>query len=223
MRSSSKRTGRYDKRRTLTIRYLRQITSDDLKVLARYAERRTAWLPRAFSSGEDVVQKALALILLGTNIGFGGRRPKAASLQTKADFLRYVRSTINSVVEAAKRKREFWVIHETILVERDVEEGQTFFVIAAPVAADEDVAMVDLKNELFARLRQQAKPGLLPIINEWEKSFLWESSLPAGKKRSYTDRVRALAIRILRQIANHFAGRTRLAADISVDGCSALL
>lgn len=130
------------------------------------------------------------------------------NLQTKESFLHYVRSATNSVIEAAKRKRELWVIHETLSAEQDAEDARQRPTIKALPAADEDTAMLDLKTELFVRLRQVAPRRLLPTINDWETTFLWDSILPYRKKRVYRDQVRRLAIRILRQIAEDFRDDT---------------
>jgi len=186
------------------MQYLKELTRHDLAALAEYAERRMDWLPRAQSTGEDAVHKALLSILRGIGRGAEGRRPRMSNLRTKADFMHYIRSAINSGVEAAKRKRELWVFHETLHRERGIDEEQTFIFLTARLSAAEDVCMLDLKQELFARMRKTAAPDLLPMINEWEKSFLWDTDLPSWKNRRHRDQVRHLAIRILRQIASDF-------------------
>ena len=59
MNTPSKRTGRRDKIKALTIQYLDQLTKDDLQALARFAKRRLDWVPRSQLSAEDAVHKAL--------------------------------------------------------------------------------------------------------------------------------------------------------------------
>jgi hypothetical protein len=105
MKTPSKRKERHGQIQTLTIQHLEQLTQDDLRALADYAERRMDWLPSAPLSGEDMVHKALHSIIRGTHADEEGRRPRLENLKTKEVFLHYVRSAINSVVEAAKRKR----------------------------------------------------------------------------------------------------------------------
>ena len=200
MNTPSKRTGRRDKIKALTIQYLDQLTNDDLQALARFAKRRLDWVPRSQLSAEDAVHKALHSIICGTWEFQEARRPREENLRTKGAFLHYVRSSINSVIDAAKRKRELWVIHETIHREKEEEEHTTIILAAIP-GAEENLDMVDLKNELFARLRAIAPSRLLPSIDEWEKTFFWASKIPFKKSRDYRPQVRRLAMQVLKEIA----------------------
>jgi len=147
------------------------------------------------------VQKTLLAILLGTTNSRVGRRPKVQHLQTKATFLHYVRSAINSVIEGFGRNRELRHTHDSIQEEVDSEEKHAPLVLTSNVEADSDFRMVDLKRELFARLRKIALRELLPVIDEWERTFFWASHVPCRRKREYVRRVRILAMRILKELA----------------------
>ena len=61
--------------------------------------------------------------------------------------------------------------------------------------------MVDLKKELFKRLRERASRQLVPVIDEWEKTFFWANHVPCRRKRDYVRQVRMLAMRILKELA----------------------
>ncbi len=201
MKTPFMKTGRHGRIRALTIEHLNQLTADDLRHLAEFAERRLGSLPRSQFSAEDAVQKALLAILVGTTKTGSGRRPKALHVQTKAAFLHYVRSAINSVIEGLGRNRELLYIHESIHEKEDSEERRTTVVLTSTVQADSDALMVDLKRELFKRLRKDASRALLPVIAEWEKTFFWASHVPCRRKRDYVRQVRMLAMRILRELA----------------------
>jgi hypothetical protein len=73
--------------------------------------------------------------------------------------------------------------------------------LAAIPGAEENLDMVDLKNELFARLRAIAPSRLLPSIDEWEKTFFWASKIPFKKSRDFRKQVRRLAMQVLKEIA----------------------
>lgn len=199
MNTPSKRAGRRGKIQALTIQYLNQLTNDDLHDLAKFADRRLDWVPRSQISPEDAVHKALHSIIRGTLKFKEARRPRMENLRTKGSFLHYVRSSINSVIEAAKRKRELWAIHESIHREKEEDENMTVVMAAIP-GAEEDTNMVDLKNELFARLRAIAPSRLIPSIDEWEETFFWTSNIPFKRKRDYRFQVRRLAMRVLKEI-----------------------
>ena len=142
MKSSSKRTRRDDKIQRLTIRYLQQLTRGDLEALEEFAERRMDWLTPAQFCAEDAVQTALQAIQRGTLRRSGGRRPQLSDLGSKVDFLHFIRSAVNSIIEAAKRNRSYWVIHETVQLVQDIEEEETLVVLTAPTPANEEVALV---------------------------------------------------------------------------------
>ena len=197
---------RHGQVRALTTQQLNQLTQTDLNKLAEFAERRMGGLPRARVAAEDVVQKALLAILRGTRKGGEGRRPPREAVRNKDAFLHYVRSAINSVVEAMRRPRELRFIHETIDRQMDPESHERVIVPAALPSPDTDPAMVDLKQELFSRLRKMAPARLLPTIAEWEKTFFWETQVPVRKDRHHRDQVRLLAMRVLRQIARDLGG-----------------
>jgi len=120
--------------------------------------------------------------------------------------LHYIRSAVNSIIEAAKRDRALYVIHETVELAHDIEGQETLVVLTAPTPVTEDVAWLDLKKELFARMRRFAPPNLLRKIDEWEKSFLWDMELPAWKNRAHRDQIRSLAMQVLKHIAKDFGG-----------------
>ena len=199
-------TRRHGQVRALTTQQLNQLTQTDLNKLAEFAERRMGGLPLARVSAEDVVQKALLAIIRGTKKGGQGRRPPREAVRNKDAFLHYVRSAINSVVEATRRPRELHFIHEAIDRPMDPESHERVIVPAALPSPDTDPAMVDLKQELFSRLRKMAPARLLPTIAEWEKTFFWATQVPVGKDRHHRDQVRLLAMRVLQQIVRDLGG-----------------
>jgi DNA-directed RNA polymerase specialized sigma24 family protein len=199
-------TRRHGQVRALTTQQLNQLTQTDLNKLEDFAERRMGGLPRARVAAEDVVQKALLAIIRGTRKGGGGRRPPGEAVRNKDAFLHYVRSAINSVVEATRRPRELRFIHETIDRPMDPESHERVIVPAALPSPDTDPAMLDLKQELFSRLRKMASARLLPTIAEWEKTFFWATQVPVRKDRHHRDQVRLLAMRVLRQIERDLGG-----------------
>ena len=140
MKTPSKRTGRRGKVQALTIQYLDQLSNEDMRALARFAKRRLDWVPWSQLSAEDAVHKALHSIIRGTRKFKEARRPRLANLRTKETFLHYVRSAINSVIEAAKRKRELWEIHESIHRENEEIEHTTIILAAIP-GAEEDMSL----------------------------------------------------------------------------------
>jgi hypothetical protein len=201
MKAPFKHAGRHGRTRALTIKRLNQLTAADLNEFTSFAERRLGWVPRSSIAAEDVVQKALHSILRGTRKGKSGRRPTIGEVRTKQAFLFYIRSAINSVVEATQRKPEFLFIHESIHLTRDAEEKGTRIVLTALCEPDGDACMVDLKTELFLRLRKQAPSRLMPTIDEWEKTFFWASHVPSPQEKDHARQVRVLAMRVLKGIA----------------------
>ena len=200
MKPPCKRKERHGQIQALTLKHLNQLTQQDLRTLAEYADRRLARLLGHFSA-EDAVQKALLSIIRGAQKSGKGRLPHMESLRTKTEFLHYVRSAINSVVEAMKRTRELSFIHEIIYREKDPEDEGKSTVLTALPSPDQDSSLVDLKNELFARLRKVAAAELRPTIDEWERTFFWASMVPVRRNREYQRRVRKLAKRVLKRIA----------------------
>lgn len=202
MKTPSTETERHVQLRALTKRHLEQLTRDDLKALSEFADRRFGSLPRTQFSGEDAVQKALFSIVLGTSKSGLGRQPKAEHLVTKGAFLHYVRSAINSVIEGFGRARELLYFHESIHQQQDSEQERHAMLLLRSVAeADADAGMVDLKRELFERIRKNAARKLLPVIDEWEKTFFWATHVPYRCNRDYVRQVRVLAMRTLKELA----------------------
>lgn len=191
--------------RELTRQQLIELTGADLKSFEEFADRRMDWLPRARVSAEDIVQKALLSIIRGATPGAKGRLPQRVSVITKQAFMHYVRSVINSVIDATKRKRELLFIHETINWDKDSESQEPVIILRALTNPDGDPSLVDLKIELFARLRDNAPAQLEPTIAEWEKTFFWATHVPVPQKRQHQDEVRRLAMRILQKIARDLA------------------
>ena len=202
MKTPSKRPERHGHIQALTTERLHQLTEDDLKNLYDFAEHRMGRHHLAQNSAEDMVHQALCAIIRGTWKGEKGRRPKMDDLRTKNAFLHYVRSAINSVVSVSKKTPELLFIHESIHRYKDVEVEARTMVLKAPSGPDEDTSMVDLKNELFARMREIAPKVWHPTIDEWERTFFWAGQVPVMKKRWHRVRVRKLAIRVLQEIAD---------------------
>ena len=83
MKPLSKNTGSQGRIRALTLEQLHQLTTEDLRRLAEFADRRPGSLPRSRFSADDAVQKALLSVLIGTTKGDAGRRPTAEHLHSK--------------------------------------------------------------------------------------------------------------------------------------------
>lgn len=162
-------------------------------------------LPKAGNSAEDVVQKAHTAIMRGTERSNKGRRPQGQNLETKESCLHFARSAINSVIEALYRKRELLFVHETVHASGDDCEEHRTVMLTAALSPDVDVALVDLKRELFTRLRKIAPKRLAPLIHEWEDGFLWESKLPRHMNRHHREQLQKLANKVLREIAGDLA------------------
>jgi hypothetical protein len=184
-----------------TLELLNQITMEDLRQLAEFASRRFGSIPQSVFSAEDAVQKALLSILVGTTDQVSGRRPNPEHLHTKTEFMHYVRSVINSVVEGFGRHREVLYMHESIHEMADSEGRQNPVVLTSAPQPDADPGMIDLKKELFERLHMTAPRELLPVISEWERTFFWASRVPCRRKRDYVRQVRMLAKVILKNLA----------------------
>jgi hypothetical protein len=191
--------------RELTQQQLFELTDTDLKLLEEFANRRMDWLPRARVSAEDIVQKALLSIIRGATPGAKGRLPQCLSVITKDAFMHYVRSVINSVIDATKRKRELLFIHETINRDQDSDSQEQVVILTSITSPDADPALVDLRTELFSRLRDIAPARLQPTLAEWENTFFWSTHVPSLGKRQHQEEVRRLAVRILRKIARDLA------------------
>ena len=121
-------------------------------------------------------------------------------METKGAFLHFVRSAVNSVIAGIQRNPELEFIHETLHLQSDEDGEQTIPAIAAGAEPDADASMVDLKRELFLRLRKRASRKLHASIDEWEKTFFWASYVPSRGKRSRSRQVRELAMRVLKEI-----------------------
>lgn len=201
MKTLLTKTGRHGRIRALTREYLDQITTEDLKRLTEFADRRLGSLPRSRFTADDAVQKALLSILRGTVDRDAGRRPRMEQVKTKSAFLHYVRSVINSVIEGRGRCRELLYLHGSIHENQDSEDRHTAIVLASAAQPDADAVMVDLKTELFKRLYKSASRKLVPVIEEWEETFFWASHVPCRRKRDYVRQVRMLAIRVLKELA----------------------
>jgi hypothetical protein len=80
-------------------------------------------------------------------------------------------------------------------------ERHNRIVLASTSEADADISMVDLKRELFERLRKAASRELFPVIEEWERTFFWSSHVPCRRKRDYVRQVRMLARRIFKELS----------------------
>ncbi len=199
--NSSFPSGAHNRIASQTLALLSQITPEDLRLLTEFADRRFGTVPQRQFSADDAVQKALFSILLGTSKTGSGRRPNPEHLETKSAFLHYVRSVINSVVEAFGRPRELTYIHDSIHESEDSEERHTGIVLTSAPQPDADPGMVDLKRELFQRLHTIAPRELLPVISEWERTFFWASHVPCRRKRDYVRQVRMLAKMILKKLA----------------------
>jgi hypothetical protein len=105
------------------------------------------------------------------------------------------------VIESLGRNRELLYTHESIHETPESDERHTTILLASAAAPDGDAAMVDLRTELFKRLRKIASRELLPVIDEWEKTFCWASHVPCRRKRDHVRQVRMLTMRVLNELA----------------------
>ena len=184
---------------TLCGAWLEQLTGDDLDQLRAFAEHRLQRLGLPAATGHDLVSKALNSVIKGLTTGQEGRRPRPDDVVDKEVFLNFLRGAVCSTVEAFSRKREHRHQHQPI-EPWDGSNGQSPREIEAPSCPDRDMEFIDLKRELFGRLRKRAPARLQHIIDLWEEIFFWADRIPCAGNPKHAYQVRLLARRILQEI-----------------------
>lgn len=185
---------------------LDQLTQHDLLHLTKFAERRLRLRGLLALFAEDLVFKALNSVVRGLTSQGNGRRPRAIDLVSEAAFLNYLRGAVCSTVEAFSRRREHRHVHLTIGCSRNSHEIGHDDLVAA-VAGDETVEMTDLKNVIFAKLREKAPERWRRTIDLWEEVFYWAEHIPSEGSAKRARQVRMLAARILQEIDHEFHSR----------------
>jgi len=184
---------------TLCGAWLEQLTGADLDQLRAFAEHRLQRLGLPSATGHDLVSKALNSVIKGLTTGQEGRRPRPDDAVDKEGFLNFLRRAVCSTVEASSRSREHRHKHQPI-EPWDGFNGQSPREIEAPSCPDRNVELIDLKRELFGRLRKRAPVRLQHIIDLWEAIFFWADRVPCAGNPKHAYQVRLLARRILQEI-----------------------
>ncbi len=150
---------------------------------------------------EEIAQDALATVLVGLGCD-AGRHPKAHEVADKTAFRKYLYSVICSLTEAASRKGAVRAPHEPVGgTDAAGPHGSGVVVLRAPEAEKEQVALRDLKRELFRRLRDQCPDRLLATVKAWEEVFEYADRIPAGNRpRKYVSEVRELAQQVATEL-----------------------
>jgi len=183
----------------LTAKRLDQLVLSDLRDLATFARTRLRGLPPSAISAEDAVQKTLLHVIRGTQRATPPRRPTSQQVRDKAAFMKYMKSAITNVIAGAERKQAVLPIHEP-LFSVDATQNEQPLGLVASLSPENSITLQDLKREVFSRLRTYAPPRLLPIINQWERTFFWTNQMPRLGPRGHRTQVRMLAMQVLKEI-----------------------
>jgi len=173
--------------------HLAGITNEDLHTLGLFAESRLLSLGLSASLAEDMVGKALAAVVSGTEPARGGRKPRPEDVANKEAFLNYLRGAISSVVEAGTRRQRYISVSLN-------EPGKTEPALTSRTAPETDVEIRDYAFELFSRLRTRAPSHLQPTLEEWEATFAWADRVPSSSSRKHAYELRKLAREVVAEI-----------------------
>ena len=163
-------------------RFLDGLTAEDLEDVRKFAEHRLARVGLDTALGPDLAQEALRAVLAGLTTRVSGRHkgrhPRPSDLQTKRNFLDYLKGAVNSLVttECRRRKRGFQLI--PLEAERQ-EDGEHYFIpLSTPSRQDVDVGWNDFRKEFFRRLSLKAPPKLQRMIAAWQDVWPWSDRIP---------------------------------------------
>jgi hypothetical protein len=177
---------------------LNSITNEERAQLIHFSQCRIAHFGLTKIQAEELYQQALCSIIQGIHREEDdkskrkGRKPRPIDVQSRANFLNYVRGAINSIAEGWARLRKTG--HHCSLNHCSLDVIQD--VVSAP--ADTSVEFRELKSSLFSALRKRAPSRLLPTIEAWEQ--LPDGCIPCVTGRKHVIAVRKLAQKIARQL-----------------------
>jgi hypothetical protein len=146
---------------------------------------------------DELVNAALAKVLLGDIAPTLGRRLPAAGRRSSQAFKRQLMSIVNSELSNLVRSLVMTQMHLPL---GETDEVPGTVVVASPVELSRLLERRDLQRELFVRLR--APKVLTPIIDHWEPQFHTSDGIAQREfDRRQVHQVRRLARRILRDLA----------------------
>ena len=128
---------------------LSEITPAIRHALVGYSKKRLLSMRLPPDAGEDVVQKVFE------SLAQGHRRPTRAEAANLNTFIKFLLSAVKSTTNAFVRTNPWHARLE--------DHEQTLSIPDA--TPDEKAAVLDLKDELFTRLKRRARPHLLPTID----------------------------------------------------------
>lgn len=177
--------------------FLNSITNEERSQLIYFAQRRLSHFALRIDRDEELYQQALCSIVQGIHRQESddstqeGRKPRPVDVQSRPNFLNYVRGAINSIAEGWARPNQrngYRAMHYPLDVVQEF--------IAAP--KDTSVDFRELSTELFSALRKQAPAKLLPTIDAWEKAP--DGRIPRVTNRKHVFAVRKLSQKIAREL-----------------------
>jgi len=166
------------------------VSKEELKHLRGFAKDclERFRLPTTFT--DDLTSKAIAAVVQGLSDSGRGRRPRPDNLATHDAFLNFLRGAVASTVEGFARGE---YRHPKVAVD-------VVSLASHRSWPDLDIYLVDLRNELFARLRQQVPHSCQQTLDAWEESFFWSDQIPRVPSPNHSRVVRLLAREILDEL-----------------------
>src|SRR5262249_16321446 len=123
-----------------------------------------------------------------------GRHPREADLTDRSSFIRYLKGVICSLVEGLWRSYENRFTFVSL-------ESETLG--AGGLTSHESAPGEDLAQQPFAKLPKKAPRRLLPTIRQWAAHWRECEVIPlAGKHRRHRQELRALAIKVLKEVSH---------------------
>jgi hypothetical protein len=170
------------------------MTDETKRQLSRFADYRLAGIGLWATTGQDILQDATLAILTGLQAGRYGRHPRKTDLADELAFGGYVKGVINSLIDTLASRREHCHVHQPLdgLNGKTNQEQQTGQ--ATPASPDDDVVFIDLRNELFSRLKSRCPNHLRRPLEGWERVCGWAEVIPIrGFHRRHRAELRVLA------------------------------
>ena len=162
-----------------------EITEEDRTALLQFAECRLVELGIQSSYGEDLTQTAFEAVVVGMQTEDGGRRPRIQDVADKATFINYMRGVISSLLYALTQKREF-------RASRDLSIEYSMMPLVGNECPAHDAEILDLRSELFSRMRARAPRRLLRTIDAWEPVFMHSDRIPGQATANISGRLKRL-------------------------------
>lgn len=170
----------------------------DYRQLQRYAAGRLLQLGLNSEAAADSVHDAVLAVLIGLDGGRNGRHARPHDLQDLPSFCAFLKRTIKSIVTSAGRHHRCVPI---IPIDDGGDEGKIQLGFATSQRPDEDVEFLDLRDELFRRLRKRCPTQARRMAKAWQREFMWSDAIPLrGAHRQYRAQLREVARQILAEI-----------------------